>query len=93
MVLLNVFCFPPSNLQILLGIQTPRECVFGSHLRKRPMCRRQVEGSHHQGTLPSNGLIMLRLFARGFSLFCFVLTFILTLVWVPRLQEFAVATV
>lgn len=33
------------------------------------MWRRQVEGLHHQGTLLSNGLIMLRLFAR---IFCFV---------------------
>lgn len=34
MVLLNVFCFPPSNLQSLLGMQTPRECVFWKSLKK-----------------------------------------------------------
>lgn len=38
------------------------------------MWRRQVEGLHHQGTLLSNGLIMLRLFARIFR-FVFICFF------------------
>jgi len=35
MALLNVFCFPLSNLQSLQGMQTPRECGFWKTLKKR----------------------------------------------------------
>ena len=36
------------------------------------MWKRQVEGSQHEGTLLSNGLITLRLFARDLGLFCLI---------------------